>query len=57
MFGDFLGSCNDNCFLNQTSDATFWATFGKTWATFYFTSGHTGDTKCTYLLDIYFVPA
>ena len=35
-FGDFLGSCDDNCYLNQTGQATFWATFGKTWAIFYF---------------------
>ena len=36
MFGDFLGSCEIHCFLRQTGDATFWATFGKSWATFYF---------------------
>ena len=36
MFDDFLDSCENNRFLSQTGDATFWATFVKTWATFYF---------------------
>ena len=36
MFDDFLDSCENNRFLSQTGDSTFWATFGKTWATFYF---------------------
>ena len=36
MFGDFLASCENHCFLRQTDLATFWATFGKTWATFNF---------------------
>ena len=34
MFGDFLGNFENNCFLSETGVATFWATFGKTWATF-----------------------
>ena len=34
MFGDFLGGCENRCFLSQTGEANFWATFGKTWATF-----------------------
>ena len=33
MFGDFLGNSENHCFLCQTDRATF----GKTWATFYFT--------------------
>ena len=36
MFVDFLGKCENYRFLSQTGEATFWATFGKTWATFYF---------------------
>ena len=36
MSGDFLGSGEKHCFLSQTGEATFWATFGKTWATFFF---------------------
>ena len=35
MVGDFLGSCENHRFLNQTGEATFWETFGKAWATFY----------------------
>ena len=35
MYGDFLGSYENHRFLNQTGEASFWATFGKTWATFY----------------------
>ena len=37
MFGDYLGSCENHCFLSQTGEATFWTTFRKTWASFYFT--------------------
>ena len=29
MFGNFLGSCKNHCFLSQTGESTFWATFGK----------------------------
>ena len=36
MLVDFLGICEKHCFFSQTGQATFWATFGKTWATFYF---------------------
>ena len=36
IFGYFLGSCENHCFLSQTGEATFWATFVKTWTTFYF---------------------
>ena len=36
MFGDFMGSCENHRFLSQTGEATFWVTFAKTWATFYF---------------------
>ena len=36
MFGDFWGTCENHCIISQTGDATFWATFGKTWATFYY---------------------
>ena len=36
MFGEFLDSCENHCFLSQTREANFWATFGKTWATYYF---------------------
>ena len=36
MFDDFLGSCENHWFLTKTGQATFWAAFGKTWATFYF---------------------
>ena len=36
MFGDFWGSCESLNFLSWTGEATFWATFGKTWVTFYF---------------------
>ena len=32
----FLGSCENQPFYSQTGVATFWVTFGKTWATFYF---------------------
>ena len=35
MFGDLLGSCENHRFLSRTGEVTFWATFGKTWATFY----------------------
>ena len=42
MFGDFLGSFENHCFLSQTGEATFWATIWKNWATFVSTSGHTG---------------
>ena len=41
MFVDFLGSFEKHCFSSETGEATFWATFGKTWATFISTSGHT----------------
>ena len=33
MFGDFWGSFENHCFLSQTGESTFWAIFGKTWAT------------------------
>ena len=36
MFDDFLGSCEKYQFLYQTGEFTFWATFGKTCANFYF---------------------
>ena len=36
MFGDFLVSCENHHLLSKIGKATFWATFGKTWATFYF---------------------
>ena len=36
MFCDFLCSCENHHFLSQTGEATFWVTFGETWATFYF---------------------
>ena len=36
MFGDILGSCENHRFLSRTGEATFWAFFGKTWATFSF---------------------
>ena len=46
MFGIFLGSCENHCFLSKTGEATFGATFGKTWASFISTlSGHTGAHK------------
>ena len=36
LFSDFMGSLKKHCFLSQTGEATFWTTFVKTWATFYF---------------------
>ena len=42
IFGDILGSCEKHCSLSQTGQATFWSTFGKTWATFSSIFGHTG---------------
>ena len=51
MFGDFLGSCENHHFLSQTGEATFWATFGKTWATLYFNIW----SHCKYSLKCYFL--
>ena len=46
MFGDFLGSCENECFLSQTGQTTIRSTFGKTWASFISTFGHTvSDAK------------
>ena len=36
MMSDFLGRCENLCFISQTGEATFWAPFATTWATFYF---------------------
>ena len=43
MFGDLLGYFERHHFLGKTAVDTFWATFGKNWATLNCTtSGHTG---------------
>ena len=36
MFGYFLSSCENHRFLSQSGEDTFWATLGKTWASFHF---------------------
>ena len=36
MFGDFEGNCEKHFFFKSNWLGYFWATFGKTWATFYF---------------------
>ena len=45
MFDDCLGSSENNHFVSQTSEATFCATFGKTWLLFISTSGHTEEQQ------------
>ena len=45
MFGDILGSCE-----SKTGVATFWATFGQTWAIFIPTSAHTEWNQVTMLI-------
>ena len=46
IFGDFSGSDGKHSICVKTDVATFWATFGKNWATFIPTSDHSDLTEC-----------
>ena len=48
MFGGFLGSCEYNCFLSQTGQATFGQLSKKLGLLFISTSGHTAQVKVTF---------
>ena len=56
MIGDFLGSCENHCFLSHTGEANFGETFGKTWATFNFNIWSHWPMECFQILPTFMVP-
>ena len=52
MFGGFWAVVEKHCFSSQTGKATFWETFGETWATFYSTSGDTGKRTLKFVQTV-----